>query len=84
MYYVILDCPETTPPSKDSIPYSLQGVASCCKMTILSRAQTFWFIFHVFCPLMRALKSHKFGPNDDIKAVTVQLFQQQPRKFFQR
>lgn len=38
------DCSETIPPSKDSIPSCLQGVASRCKMTILSRAQIFRFV----------------------------------------
>jgi histone-lysine N-methyltransferase SETMAR len=38
--------------------------------------------FHVFGPLKKVLKGHKFGLEEDIKAVVVQWFQQQPGEFF--
>jgi hypothetical protein len=42
------------------------------------------YALHVFCPLKRAFKNHKFGPNEDVKAVTMQLFEQQPGEFLQK
>jgi histone-lysine N-methyltransferase SETMAR len=37
--------------------------------------------FHVFSPLKKVLKGHRFRSGEDIKAVVVQWFQQQPREF---